>query len=129
MSDPATGQIREDTFEGIQGSEEAEGSRLRHAQVLLALAEEAEPELEGPKQVEWLGRLDAEHDSMMAVLAWSTSQSKEPSGFGLEEGLRLASALEPFWERRDHLTEGRTWLEALLSRAETDASTGGGPQG
>lgn len=36
----------------------------------LALAEEAEPELTGPRVAEWLDQLDAQHDRIGHALAW-----------------------------------------------------------
>ncbi len=85
--------------------------RGRHAAWYLALAEEAEPELLGPRQAEWLARLDEEVANLRAALAWSLE------GGDLTTGLRIAGAVVRFWSIRDHMAEGRRWLRTALARA------------
>src|SRR5829696_9145885 len=51
--------VHEYTREKLEESGEAEELRRRHAQYFLALAEEAEPDLKGPRQYTWVER-DAE---------------------------------------------------------------------
>ena len=87
-----------------QGGEE-DDIRRRHARFFLALAEEAEPGLRGPRQVEWLDRLEQEHDNLRAALAWSLEE---------DLGARLAGALSLFWYTRGYLSEGRSYLEAVV---------------
>ena len=88
----------------------------RHAEFFLALAEEAEPELRGPRQREWLDQLEEEHGNLRAALSWSLE------GGDAELGLRLAGALYLFWNTRGHLSEGRRWLEDAVA-AGPDAPT------
>jgi predicted ATPase/class 3 adenylate cyclase len=57
------GTIREYALEQLAESGEAEVTTRRHAEFFCALAEEAEPELRGPRQSGWLARLDAENDN------------------------------------------------------------------
>ena len=52
-----------------------------------ALAEEAEPELVGPREAEWFDRLGAELDNLWVALPWSQARDEA------ELGLRLAGAL------------------------------------
>ena len=80
----------------------------RHAACFLALAEAAEPQLEGGGQVEWLARLEREHDNIRAALKWFVEQA-DP-----EKGLRLSAALWRFWYMRGHFKEGRWWHERAL---------------
>jgi tetratricopeptide (TPR) repeat protein len=56
----------------------------------------------------WLGRCDAEHDNFRAGIEYLVEAGNS------EWGLRLGSALFGFWEAREHLTEGRRALAALL---------------
>jgi predicted ATPase/DNA-binding SARP family transcriptional activator len=90
----------------------------RHAAYCLALAEQAEPELKGPRQGEWLARLEQEHDNLRAALAWSLA---DPGAS--ETGLRLAGALWRFWWMHGHLGEGREHLARALSRVEVGEPT------
>jgi non-specific serine/threonine protein kinase len=83
--------------------------RDRHLAWSVALAEEAEPQLTGPEEGAWLGRLEIEHDNLRAALTWAREQGV------VQGGLRLASALQPFWRMRGYLSEGRGWLEATLA--------------
>ena len=103
--------LREYALERLAGSEEAEAIREQHARFFLALAEEAEPHLFGGKSVAWLNRLEVEHGNLRAALAWSLDAN-------IEVGLRLAGALGRFWHHRGYHSEGRNWLETVLTRSE-----------
>ncbi len=83
-------------------SVEREGLRQAHYTYYLAMSEQSEAELNGPNQAEWLNRLESEHDNLRAALRGTGDA---------EARLRLAGALYRFWEGRDHLQEGRFWLE------------------
>jgi non-specific serine/threonine protein kinase len=86
--------------------------RGRHLAYFLALAEDAEPQLTGPDQQAWLGRLETEHDNVLSALAWSCGAGGDAVG-----GLRLAGAFSALWHVRGHLSEGRSWLSRLLAVA------------
>jgi tetratricopeptide (TPR) repeat protein len=100
--------LREYGREQLGEEERSELSR-RHAAYFLALAERSEPELKGPRQAEWLERLEWEHDNLRAALAWF-AESGEPA-----LGLQLGGVLVGFWELRGYWTEGRERLEQLLA--------------
>ncbi len=114
--------IREYALERLAESGEAEIVRRQHAAFFLALAEQAEPELRGPRQAAWLTRLEAEHDNLRAAVQWALDTAEA------ETGVRLAGALSRFWEARGHLSEGRRWLERAVRAADGRAQTlaGGG---
>ena len=96
---------------------ELDAFRRRHAEFYVELAEEAEPELTGPDQVAWLGRLADETGNLRAALRFS-----EDSG-ELELGLRLAGALTRFWSVQGLMAEIRPWLaRALPGAADVDAT-------
>ena len=93
----------------------------RHARFFLGIASEAEAHLRGPRQAEWLARLDRDADNLRAALAWC----REHDG---HLGLELAGALWRFWMMRGHLTEGRAALAGMLAQAmcgETDPALRG----
>jgi predicted ATPase len=101
--------IREYALEQLAASEEADEIQTAHATYYLALAEEAEPELNGAEQRAWLERLEAEHSNLRAVLQRSLVRGDR------ETALRLGGALWRFWLSQGHLSEGRRWLEEALA--------------
>lgn len=101
--------IREYALEQLAASGEAEDVRRSHAMYYVDLSEEAETKLLGPDQSPWLQRLEQEHDNLRAALAWALD-TETP-----EIAARLAAALWWFWLRRGHVSEGRRWLEAVLT--------------
>jgi predicted ATPase/DNA-binding CsgD family transcriptional regulator len=108
--------IREYGLECLTSSGELELTRQAHAEYFLALAEEAEPEFDGPQQAVWLERLEREHDNLRAVMRWSLEQGE--AGWGKEMALRLGGALWQFWQVRGHYSEGRIFLERALAGGE-----------
>jgi len=101
--------IHEFAREKLGESAEAEQIKRVHAQYFLTLAEEAYPELKGSHQLEWLERLEAEHDNMRAALSWALERKEA------EVSLRLGGALWWFWSVRGYYSEGRRWLEEALA--------------
>jgi non-specific serine/threonine protein kinase len=111
--------VRQYARDKLEEGEGGDAVRRRHAVFFLALAEEADPGVEGAQQAAWLERLETEHDNIRAALSWSLEHSEEP---GL--ALRMGAALGEFWYLRGYLGEGRRWLEEALmksSRAPTAA--------
>jgi predicted ATPase/class 3 adenylate cyclase len=104
--------IHEYAREKLQGSDEGEDIRRLHAEYFLALAEEADPAVEGAQQVLWVERLEEEHNNIRAALSWSLGQ-----GGDAELTLRIAAALGEFWYLRGHFEEGRRWLEEALAKS------------
>jgi predicted ATPase/Flp pilus assembly protein TadD len=101
--------VHEFAREKLEESAEAEEIKRVHAQYFLTLAEEAYPELKGSHQLEWLERLEAEHDNMRAALSWAM-ECKEAA-----VALRLGGALSWLWSVRGYHSEGRRWLEEALA--------------
>ena len=112
LLEPVSQYAREKLWESGEESQ----ARMRHAEYYLALAKEAEPELSGDRQGEWLERLEAEHDNFRAALGFSL----EGGDAGL--GLRLAGVLGGFWYKRGYLREGRWWLEREISTGGTSSA-------
>ncbi len=104
--------IRAYARERLAANGEEKALQQRHAAFYLALAEEAEPELESLGQAAWLNRLELEHGNLRSALAFLLE-----TGQG-EAALRLGAALRRFWEVHGHLAEGRRFLEAALEQSE-----------
>jgi predicted ATPase/DNA-binding CsgD family transcriptional regulator/transcriptional regulator with XRE-family HTH domain len=134
--------IREYAQERLAASGEAEALQQRHAAYFLALAEQAEPALEGlqvrvgqvrrPAAVRgaaaevahpaaqrrlWLARLAQEHDNLRAALKWALAQG------ATELGWRLCYALRYFWRRRGYEREARRWIEAVIARPDAGTAS------
>jgi predicted ATPase/class 3 adenylate cyclase/tetratricopeptide (TPR) repeat protein len=101
--------IHEFAREKLRQSAEAEQIKRVHAEYFLTLAEEANPELKGPDQLQWLERLEVEHDNMRTALSWALERREA------EVVLRLGGALWWFWSVRGYHSEGRRWLEEVLA--------------
>jgi non-specific serine/threonine protein kinase len=108
--------------------------RTSHRDYYLALAELAEPQLQGVHQAKWLRKLEEEHENLRAALAWSLEANEEsltkgeagrwgdagpmhsPTPYDLRPAaLRFCGALQQFWQTRGHLTEGRDWCDRALA--------------
>jgi predicted ATPase/class 3 adenylate cyclase/Tfp pilus assembly protein PilF len=101
--------VHEFAREKLEQSGEAESIKRAHAEYFLTLAEKADAELRGANQLEWLERLEVEHDNMRAALSWALERKEA------EVALKLGGALWLFWLLRDYHSEGRRWLEEALA--------------
>lgn len=108
--------IREYALERLTENGEVSAARRAHAAYCLVLAEEGNPELSPADRARWLSQCDIEIDNFRAALDW-LFQTQD-----LDWGLRLCVALFRFWDMREHLTEGRARLEAVLRLAGPDRS-------
>ena len=105
-------QLKRHAHEKLEQSGEAEDVKRSHAGYFLALAEEAEPWLSGPREAEWFERLEAELDNIRAAHSWALARGEA------ELSLRLAGALGGFWYWGGHYGEARGWLEAALAQED-----------
>ncbi|HMD80924.1 MAG TPA: tetratricopeptide repeat protein, partial [Anaerolineales bacterium] len=95
----------------------SEPIRDRHLSYFLALAERAEPEVQGAEQRIWFDRLELELDNFRAALEWSLAKGEQ----GTDVGLQLASSLWWFSFQRNHQDQGRLLKKALkASTTSTD---------
>ena len=88
---------------------EAEEAKGRHARYFQDLAEQAAPELRGPRQLEWIARLETEHDNLRVGLAWGVDTGDA------DLAQRTAAALAWFWIIRKHVTEAAEWYNRVLA--------------
>jgi tetratricopeptide (TPR) repeat protein len=136
--------VRQYTADRLEEGGENDTIQDRHLDSFLALAEEAETELNGPQQAAWLERLEAEHDNLRSALDWSLrardvgtlgqydihtstwrdlEKTVEIGTAGRAEyaaanvrhlAIRLAGSLARFWCVRGHLSEGRERISRAL---------------
>jgi non-specific serine/threonine protein kinase len=104
--------VRQYARERLEDSGESESVRHHHAAFFLALAEEAEPQLKGSGQVEWLECLEEDSDNLRAAMACLLEEDD------VEDAVRLAWALWIFWLIHGHQEEGRRWIEAALAKGK-----------
>jgi predicted ATPase/DNA-binding CsgD family transcriptional regulator/tRNA A-37 threonylcarbamoyl transferase component Bud32 len=114
--------MREFGLEALAASGEMGTIRQAHAAYYLGLAEEAEPEWEGPKQAVWSERLEQERDNVRAAMLWSLERGEIDHDWEL--ALRLGGALRRFWQVRGYLSEGRAFLEKVLAGSVGVVSAG-----
>lgn len=99
--------IREFASDHLQHSGLHEKMHDRHAHYFADFAEQAAIKIHGPQQVEWLNRVEADHDNFRAALGWSVSRGST------ETALRLLDALGWPWEMRCYYREAQDWLDRV----------------
>ena len=99
--------IRQYAAEKLVNTGDADTTRRRHFDYFVALAEHAEPALRKANVLEWLDRLEAEHDNLRAALDWSGDADAQGHA-------RLAGALHDFWNVRGYFVEGFERLERAI---------------
>ena len=104
--------VRQYAQERLEESPDSDAAHEHHLQFYLGLAEKARPELAGPKQGEWLSRLDLERENLLAAHAWCDRAPR-----GAEHGLTLAYLLRPYWLNRGLLGLGYRFTEEALNRS------------
>src|SRR5690349_16519037 len=90
--------IRDYALERLAGGDWVQ-AHDRHAAYFRALAEPSGAELAGPGQLPWLGRLETEHDNLLATMSWLADQGH------LDQATRLFLVTWRFWWLRGHLAE------------------------
>ncbi len=101
--------------ERLAATGEAPDAVARHVDFYLTTAEQVEPAAFGQDAKVALDRLEVEHDNFRVALQHVLA---DPTLSPL--GLRLGHALFPLWEMRNHRTEGRATMEAVLADAPKD---------
>jgi predicted ATPase/class 3 adenylate cyclase len=103
--------VREYAASRLEESGEDGQVRTQHLAFFVALAEQAGPALYGPAQVEWLARLAAERENLMAA-----HQRCDHAEGGVELGLRLVAPLSRYWIGRGPLEFGHRVTKEALER-------------
>lgn len=90
----------------------------KHLEFFATFAETARAQLRGPAQIEWLARLDTEHDNLRAALTWAISENPTRAA----QALRLTGALWMYWDVRGYFQESLQWCERALAASNTQNS-------
>ncbi|MEO6264109.1 MAG: tetratricopeptide repeat protein [Luteimonas sp.] len=107
--------IREYGLERLAASSEEEAVRRAHAAYCLVLAEEGNARLSAVQREAWLARCDLDHDNFRVAIDGLLRRGE--IGWATRMGLGLFG----YWERREHVAEGRRRLQAILDRCQPDA--------
>jgi predicted ATPase/class 3 adenylate cyclase len=109
--------LKEFAGERLREHGEADRFRSRHADWALALAERAEPHLEGrAEQTLWLDELERERDNLRIASATLRELDRD------DDALRLVTALWRLWFMRGPVGEGRRLVAAALGSATAEVS-------
>ncbi|WP_169950539.1 BTAD domain-containing putative transcriptional regulator [Microbispora sp. H11081] len=103
--------IREYAADRLAEAGETERARRAHLAYFAELAETADPYLRRAEQLEWLARLDAEHDNIGAALRGAIAEG------WAQEAMRLAGAAGWYWFLSGHRAEG---TELSIAAASMD---------
>jgi non-specific serine/threonine protein kinase len=104
--------MREFAQARLHVGDDRETAHVRHAAYYLSLAEQAAVELQGPRAVAWLDRLEVEHDNLRSALRWYLRAD------AVEMVQRLGSVMLQFWIVRGHFREAQTGAELILATSE-----------
>jgi predicted ATPase len=106
--------VRDYAREQLAAKRETAQARRALAAYCLVLAEEGNPRLPVAAREAWLGRCDHERANFQVAL-----EAMLEHGWH-DMALRLGSALNGYWERREALVEGHRMLDAILRRVPPD---------
>ena len=99
--------IRQYAHEKLIESGKNHQTRDRHLDYFLRLAQKAEPELYGNRQIEWLQKLEDDKENLHAALEWSLKAD-------IPAGRQLAGAIWWYWDISGQISEGYKWLVLML---------------
>jgi predicted ATPase/transcriptional regulator with XRE-family HTH domain/Tfp pilus assembly protein PilF len=108
--------IREYAREQMDMHGETTATQQRHAEVFLALAEQAATAPAGEGEAS-LARLETEHDNLRSALEWLLQAAEvepQPPVHDLEMALRMLIALTEFWKARSYYGEWRRWADRAV---------------
>jgi non-specific serine/threonine protein kinase len=104
--------IRQYAMEKLSESGDAINARDRHLAYFMGYIRQAEENFGTPQRLEWLDRLEVEHDNIRSALSWVLERDTQSA-------LQMVYALYTFWLSRGYQTEGCNRCQAALARAES----------
>jgi tetratricopeptide (TPR) repeat protein len=105
--------VRQYSAEKLEESGESQTAHGLLTEHLVSVAMQAEPELRGPKQAEWLKVVEAEQENFLASIAWCQAKGIA------DHALVMTRCLAWFWLVRGYLGFGRSMLSKILALPTT----------
>ncbi|WP_037310974.1 BTAD domain-containing putative transcriptional regulator [Amycolatopsis orientalis] len=103
------GTIKEYAAQRLAEAGESELARHAHLTYFTELAEAAEPMLRRAEQLEWLAKLNSEHDNIGSAMRGALAAGEAP------EAMRLAAASGWYWWLSGHRGEGMELVRAAVA--------------
>lgn len=108
--------IREFALERLNESGERAAIEEAHAAHFAHIADELHRHRRDPTDIEWIRRLDRDHENLRSALELTASTANAGRGF------RMCKSLFAFWTTRGYLAEGRRWCTRMLELPREGAS-------
>ncbi|SFH53255.1 Predicted ATPase [Actinopolymorpha cephalotaxi] len=116
FGDTGTGEVRYRLLETVRAyglerlteAGESQAMHAAHAQCFARLVEEGVPYLRGGLQVEWMARLRAEHDNVLAAMRTAVDSGNA------DLAVRLVAGFSWFWFLEGHRAAASNWTRAAL---------------
>jgi hypothetical protein len=105
--------IRQYARDKLFESGEAEQVRDRHLEFFLQFAQAAEPKLRGAEQIEWLNRVESEHDNVRTA-RWNWPERFIIFGCYGATGAKVKDGWKMLWRSRNASRTKRLRLEYIL---------------
>jgi tetratricopeptide (TPR) repeat protein len=102
--------LRQYALQRLVEADEDQDIQLRHACHYADLVLRCKARLFGPEQIEAVKRIESEHNNIRAVLSYG---ARSPTAARLAG--QVAGSVGFFWFLRNHFSEGRHWLDWVLS--------------
>ena len=104
--------VRQYALEVLDKAGEADAARDRHLGSVVALAEDALAQVQGPQQGAWMLRLAQEQEDILAAHHWCLRAAEGP-----QAAVRLVACLWRYWVASGQLERGHALAEQALARA------------
>ena len=104
--------VRQYALEVLDKAGEADAARDRHLGSIVALAEDALAQVQGPQQGAWMLRLAQEQEDILAAHQWCLRAADGP-----QAAVRLVACLWRYWVASGQLDRGHALAEQALAMA------------
>ena len=109
--------IRQYALEKLLETSESAETRDRHLAYFMEYAKNAEEHFVTEQRPLWVNRFEMDHDNFRSALGWALESAPQSA-------LQMVSSLSAFWLSRSYMTEGCSWCQVAISRAEALSLTG-----